>query len=110
MTKSWISAVVGGALALVGTAELAQAQRAPAQPPQRWCYNSPDGMTDCSYDTLAQCKASRPLNSVCFRGRRSQAFYPRGSQTVGRSQNCITAPGYSSCNDPNWNGRAPTNR
>jgi hypothetical protein len=92
MTKFWISAVVGGALALVG-AELAQAQRAPAQPPQRWCYQSPDGMTDCSYDTLAQCKASRPLQSVCFRARRP-------SQTAGRPQNCITAPGYSSCVRP----------
>lgn len=107
MTKSWISAVVGGALALVGATELAQAQRAPAQPPQRWCYQSPDGMTDCGYDTLAQCKASRPLQSYCFRARRSGA---RASQTVGRPQDCITSAGYNSCNDPNRNGRAPINR
>jgi hypothetical protein len=110
MTKLWMSAVVGGVLALVGATGLAQAQRAPAQAVQRWCYQSPDGMTDCSYDTLAQCKASRPLQSYCYRGRRSQAFYPRGSQTVGRSQGCITSAGYNSCNDPNRNGRAPTSR
>jgi hypothetical protein len=35
MTKLWMSAVFGGALALVGATELAQAQRAPAQAPQR---------------------------------------------------------------------------
>jgi len=103
MTKLWTSAVIGGALALVAVTG-AQAQA------QRWCYQSPDGMTDCSYDTLAQCKASRPLQSTCFRARKSQGFYSRGSQTVGRSQGCITAAGYNSCLDPRPNGRAPTNR
>jgi hypothetical protein len=108
MTKSWIIAVAAGALALAGATGLAQAQRAPAQ--SHWCYQSPDGMTDCSYNTLAQCKASRPLQSTCFRARRSQASNARSPQTTGRSQDCVTAPGYSSCLDPNRNGRAPTNR
>jgi hypothetical protein len=98
MTRLGMSAVVGAALALVGATGLAQAQRAPAQALEHWCFHSPDGMTDCSYNTLAQCKASRPLQAVCFRGHRSSA--QRTPQTVGRSQNCITAPGYSSCSRP----------
>jgi hypothetical protein len=92
MTKLWISALAG-VLALAGTTELAQAQRAPAQRAQHWCYHSPDGMTDCSYLTLAQCKASRPLNATCFRGRRS-------AETAARPQNCITQPGFSNCPRP----------
>jgi hypothetical protein len=92
MTKLCISAVVG-AVALAGATQLAQAQRAPAQAPQHWCYHSPDGMTDCSYLTLAQCKASRPLNATCFRGRRS-------AEVARRTQNCITQPGFSSCPRP----------
>jgi Protein of unknown function (DUF3551) len=66
MTKLWVSVVVAGMLVLAGATELAQAQ----QPkPSRWCFKSPEGETDCSYHTLAQCKASRPLNAACYRGR-----------------------------------------
>jgi hypothetical protein len=61
--------VVGGLL--LSTAEPAQA--AAKAPTGRWCYKLPDGGADCSFDTLAQCKASRPLTSPCYRARRGRS-------------------------------------
>ena len=65
MTKLWMGAVVAGALALAGAMEMAQAQNKPAT--DRWCFKNQFGGSDCSYHTLAQCKASRPADTSCFR-------------------------------------------
>ena len=52
--------------------EPAQAQRAPAQKqPQRWCLKGDEG-TNCSFDTLKQCQATRVGgHGTCFRARRA---------------------------------------
>ncbi len=78
MTKLWTSAMVGGALALVGATGLVQAQRAPAQAKhEHWCLRG-HSSTDCSYNTLAQCKAARGAGGygTCSRARRPHAATP----------------------------------
>jgi hypothetical protein len=67
MTKLWMAAVVAGAFALAGATELAHAQTKPTN--DRWCFKNTFGGSDCSYHSLAQCKASRPADTSCFRGR-----------------------------------------
>jgi hypothetical protein len=66
MNKLWMCAVVVGALALGGAMELAQAQNKTSD---RWCFKNTFGGSDCSYHSLAQCKASRPPDTSCFRAR-----------------------------------------
>jgi hypothetical protein len=67
MTKLWITALFAGGLALAGAMELAQAQNKPTS--DRWCFKNTFGGSDCSYHSLAQCKASRPPDTSCFRAR-----------------------------------------
>jgi len=59
--------VVGGLF--LSTMEPAQA----AAKPQRWCFKLDEGGANCSFTSLAQCKASRPLTSPCYRARRSRS-------------------------------------
>jgi len=65
MHKLLIGAVVAGVLGLTGAMQLAQAATAK---PERWCYKAGQA-ADCSYHSLAQCKASRPPSASCFRAR-----------------------------------------
>jgi hypothetical protein len=51
---------------LAGATQLAQAQNKP-DTTGRWCFKNSFGGSDCSYHTLAQCKASRPADASCFR-------------------------------------------
>ena len=51
---------------LLSAPEPAQAQRG------RWCFRTSSGNVDCSYLTLAQCKASRPLQATCFPSNRGR--------------------------------------
>jgi hypothetical protein len=73
MTKL-VSAVVGAALALVGATELAQAAQAKHE---HWCLRG-QSSTDCSYNTLAQCKAARGAGGygTCSRARRPHPATP----------------------------------
>ena len=65
---------------LLGAME--QPQAAPAQA-QRWCLRTGSGNSDCSFNTVEQCKASRSglTSGTCFRARRQ---HPSSSLTVGR--------------------------
>jgi hypothetical protein len=63
--------------ALLMSAPAESAQAAKGKGRYLWCYRSSDGLIDCSYDTLAQCKASRPLESSCYRSRRLRYGTPK---------------------------------
>jgi Protein of unknown function (DUF3551) len=68
------------ALTLTFVAALLLSAREPAQAQRgHWCFRSADGIVDCGYYTLAQCKASRPLEATCYPSN-------RGRTTGGRSQ------------------------
>jgi hypothetical protein len=72
ITIALISTIV--AAQLLGATEPAQA--APAQ--TRWCLRTDSGNSDCSFDTLKQCQASRfgLTSGSCFRARREHPGTP----------------------------------
>ena len=67
------------AAGLLSVTEPAQAAAAKAKAPQRWCLTSESGNSDCTFDTLKQCQASRSgisITSTCFRARRQHPGTP----------------------------------
>jgi hypothetical protein len=67
--------IVVAALLLGATAA---PQAALAQTQQRWCLRTGSGNSDCTFTSLAQCKASRSglTSGTCFRARRQHRGTP----------------------------------
>ena len=65
-------------LSATGSAQAAPAKaKAQAQAAERWCLRTESGGSDCTYHSLAQCRATNPgQNTDCWRSRREHKGTP----------------------------------
>jgi hypothetical protein len=64
-------------LSATGPAQAAPKAKAQAPAAERWCLRTESGGSDCTYHSLAQCRATNPgQNTDCWRSRREHKGTP----------------------------------